>query len=170
MLPGTNQLLATSGRDPNIGVAEHVVGHEISCKANGEGEYDNQGVGTGVGEPNVITKILHVRGKARVQVGTGFGGHGAVGHHGRPCPGVGSYATNDEIVISRKGWEHAANPKKAESIGFVSDYAHVPDRHPSLFFRIFLPCIGRASRKCSCFDVAFSGIEERCRLTWAVHS
>ncbi len=100
MLPGTNQFLTTSGRDPNIGVAEHVVGHEISRKANGEGEYDNQGVGTGVGKPNVVTKILHVRGKARVQVGTGLSGHSAVGHHCRPCPGVGSFVTNDEIITS----------------------------------------------------------------------
>jgi hypothetical protein len=82
MLPVTNQLLTTSGRDPNIGVAEHVVGHEVSREAKGEGHYDNQWVRAGVGKPYVFAKILHVRGKARVQVGTGFGGHGAVGQHG----------------------------------------------------------------------------------------
>jgi hypothetical protein len=91
MLPVTNQFLTTSGRDPNIGVAEHVVGHEISREANGEGEYDNQGVGAGVGEPYIVAKILHVRGKARVQVGTGFGSHSAVGHRDRPRPGVRSF-------------------------------------------------------------------------------
>jgi len=55
MLPVTNQLPTTSGGDPNIGVAEHVVGDEISREADGEGHY--------------------------------FGGHSAVGQHGRPRPG-----------------------------------------------------------------------------------
>lgn len=91
MLPGTNQLLSTSGRYPNIRVAKDVVGHEISRKANGEGEYDNKGVGTGVGKPNAVTKLLHVRGHARVEMGTGFGGHSAAGHHGRTGPGAGVF-------------------------------------------------------------------------------
>ena len=54
MLPVTNQLLTTSGGDPNIGVAEHVVGDEISREADGEGHHDDQGVSARVGKPYVV--------------------------------------------------------------------------------------------------------------------
>lgn len=84
-LPGTNQLLSTTGRNSNIGVAENVVGHEIPRKSNGEGENHNYGISTWVGKPNVCAKLLHVLGEARVETGTGIGGYSAAGH-GRSGP------------------------------------------------------------------------------------
>ena len=89
MLPGANKLLSTAGRNSNIRVTKNVVGHEISRKANGEGEDRNYGISTRVRKPNVLAKLLHVLGKARVE-GTGIGGDGAAGH-GRSSSGNRSF-------------------------------------------------------------------------------
>ena len=85
MLPGAKQLLTASGRNPYIRVANRAVGNERSGEGAGESERKNDGVGAGVSEPNAVTKLIHIRGHARVEVGPGFASHGA-GGHGRSGP------------------------------------------------------------------------------------
>eukprot|EP01083_Nonionella_stella_P267874 905204_1 len=77
LFPIPNQLLAPGRRDPHVGSERGAVSDVRRAHARGEAHDHQDGVGAGVGEPDAVSELGHVGGHAGVEVGAGFGGHGA---------------------------------------------------------------------------------------------
>lgn len=76
LLPVTDQLLTPSGGNPDIGTGNCAI-CDVTCgHTNSKGKNDNNGVGTGVGEPDVVLKFGPVGWHVLVEVGTRFGREG----------------------------------------------------------------------------------------------
>ena len=70
-------MLTLSRGDPNIGTSQCAIRHITSTHTNGKSKNHNDGVGTGIREPNVVFKFVPVGGDIFVEVGTRLGSEGA---------------------------------------------------------------------------------------------
>ena len=79
LLPAAHQGLTTSRGDPNVGVLYTAIRDERSRHSTCKRNHGNDGVGSWIGEPDVVTEFGHGGGHAGVDLS---GGHVAAGGPG----------------------------------------------------------------------------------------